>query len=560
MINLIKKWLNRKSHNEELIYTESIESTPSIDPIEIEDELPVVIEDEIEVEEVSESEEKFLSLSKEMTMNRNSIYSEIIEFIPTGIRTSVMNLNIIQRNQMFLRYLGCSNRTLHENDKIWSSLKNIDILKMTLPEIEKSIKSLWDYLNPSENDKKKYGEVFTPFDLVNEMLDKLPTYVWSKPNLKWLEPANGVGNFAIVIIKRLMIGLEGWEPDEEKRYKHIIENMIYVCELQAKNMFIWLFTIDRENKYDVKFYRESFLGDGFSDKMKEWGVEKFDVVVGNPPYQEISTQGRSKGGGTGGDNNLWSKFSSKSMDVTDYLLFIHPPSFLSPSHNLLEKFKLMGGFMYFKIYNESPFENVSTNACFYLFKKSYKGDTLIGDSYIKFDMEFFPNSTKIIDFIIFNKFFKSHKIMEFKRTCSLHTVNKKRFINKERNNDFIYPLFYGSKILYSSIKSEFHDLKKVVVSRSGYLNPTYDDGISSLSETNYFVEVKSENHGKNLINILNSKLYDYVLKKSKFSGFFHGEVLKNIPMIPTDKEWTDDEIFEYFGISAEEKIIVLNKK
>ena len=70
------------------------------------------------------------------------------------------------------------------------------------------------------------------------MLNTLPAEVWSNPNLKWLDPANGTGPFPAVVIYKLMKGLESWEPDADKRYKHIIENMIYVCELQPKNMFL----------------------------------------------------------------------------------------------------------------------------------------------------------------------------------------------------------------------------------------------------------------------------------------------------------------------------------
>ena len=41
------------------------------------------------------------------------------------------------------------------------------------------------------------------------------------------------------IVKRINDLIE-FESDEELRYKHIIENMIYVCELQPKNMFLHL--------------------------------------------------------------------------------------------------------------------------------------------------------------------------------------------------------------------------------------------------------------------------------------------------------------------------------
>jgi hypothetical protein len=44
------------------------------------------------------------------------------------------------------------------------------------------------------------------------------------------------------------------EPDDEKRYKHIIENMIYVSELQPKNMFLYMNAIDPINEYNLNIY------------------------------------------------------------------------------------------------------------------------------------------------------------------------------------------------------------------------------------------------------------------------------------------------------------------
>ena len=81
-------------------------------------------------------------------------------------------------------------------------------------------------LKPKTIEKKKFGEVFTPINLVNEMLDKLPNEVWLNKNLKWLDPANGMGNFPIIIYLRLMSSLKDEIIDEKIRKKHILENMI----------------------------------------------------------------------------------------------------------------------------------------------------------------------------------------------------------------------------------------------------------------------------------------------------------------------------------------------
>lgn len=72
-----------------------------------------------------------------------------------------------------------------------------------------------DCLKPKDIEKKKFGEVFTPMFLVNEMLDNLPNEVWSNKNLKWFDPAAGMGNFPVAVYLRLMDGLKEVIEDKE---------------------------------------------------------------------------------------------------------------------------------------------------------------------------------------------------------------------------------------------------------------------------------------------------------------------------------------------------------
>ena len=92
---------------------------------------------------------------------------------------------------------------------------------------------LFNYLNnfvQNEQNKKQFGEVFTPMSLVDDMLSKLPIHVWTDPDLKWLDPCVGMGNFMIAVYLRLIKSLTIIK-DIDRRKKHILENMLYMIEL-----------------------------------------------------------------------------------------------------------------------------------------------------------------------------------------------------------------------------------------------------------------------------------------------------------------------------------------
>ena len=49
---------------------------------------------------------------------------------------------------------------------------------------------------------KQTGEVFTPLDLVDEILDKIPQEMFTDPNKTFLDPAAGDGNFLVRVVQR----------------------------------------------------------------------------------------------------------------------------------------------------------------------------------------------------------------------------------------------------------------------------------------------------------------------------------------------------------------------
>ena len=94
-------------------------------------------------------------------------------------------------------------------------------------------------------------------------------------------------------------------------------------------------------------------------------------------------------------------------------------------------------------------------------------------------------------------------------------------------------------------------------SRSGYTKPIYDNGTLGVTDLSYYILVSNDEEGSNLLNNLNTKLFKYILKTAKWSGFGNDKVFYNLPKLPNLK-LTDDEMFSLFSISPSEQLNIEN--
>ena len=102
-------------------------------------------------------------------------------------------------------------------------------------EIEQVFNTILDLSTYSKDKSDKHGEVFTPPNLINDILNQFPSDVWSDPTKTWFDPAAGHGNFHVIILQRLFDGLSYQILDERDRVKHIVEEQLYFAECQEES-------------------------------------------------------------------------------------------------------------------------------------------------------------------------------------------------------------------------------------------------------------------------------------------------------------------------------------
>ena len=267
-----------------------------------------------------------------MTMQEKLVDGIIADYLETKFNGVKEKLS--KTSKYFKR--GAKASILGTDRKMYELIKSLEEKNESeefLSYFDELVNAYREYVEVADVEKKTLGEVMTPITLVEDMLNTLPSDVWSNPNLKWLDPCSGVGTFPSIVVQRLMKGLEEFEENPIKRYRHIIEEMIYVCELQPKNMFIFQCVFDKDDTNELNTYCGSFLDEKFNKHMSDvWGVEKFDIIIGNPPYQ-TSKEGQTK------TKAIWHLFVNKSLDILidgGYLNMVHPSGWRNVDGNFKE--------------------------------------------------------------------------------------------------------------------------------------------------------------------------------------------------------------------------------
>jgi hypothetical protein len=555
-----------------------------------------------EIKEIKEIEDKQISFNKDVLPfiiplsciltigDNNNNFIEILDNISKNKK-----LLEIFEDQSFIWWnkkdiITLINKIVSKYIKKNSDTYNIVIqFKMSLKSLIDKPKELLEYidncLKPKDLEKKKYGEVFTPMNLVNEMLDKLDEYynkengksIFTEKNFKWFDPANGMGNFPIAVYMKLMNGLQNIIKDEKDRKKHILENMLYMSELNKKNVYISRQIFDINNEYKLNLYQ----GDSLNlDIEKEWGIKAFDIVFGNPPYNKggiRSHTGKQLGEKGVKNETIWTKFIEKGLQYlkpNGYLLYINPLSWLKKSHSL-HNTMLEKHIVWMKLWDNSQSKemiNADIPLSLYILQNSIntnKKKTEITSILKRRNL-----TTTSIEYLnkaysiplayhsIFNKlvnFIETNKLkLEYKTKTIKSSGTKTKIPSTYKLEDMLaidtYTINDGIMVKKTSETHPDANKKKLIIANKASFNGVFiDDGKLSLTGNHKFYIVGDKL--ELLMKMLNYKIIDIIGHYTKYGqDFLDSEAFTYLPDIRKlgIKNITEIEFYKLIGLTKDE--------
>jgi hypothetical protein len=382
-----------------------------------------------------------------------------------------------------------------------------------------------------ENDArvKAHGEVFTPLSLVRDMLAPLPDSVWRNPDLKWIDNSCGSGVFLSEIKRKLMLTLRKVITDPIERERHIVENMIYGVDIQASNVFYARKNVRGNSNFtpNIKYWNAL--------EYNYWNGIKFDVVVGNPPYNDNEER-------KGTVNSLYDNFVYKFFEIANpdaYLVYVHPSKWREGDNPLGELMKSKK-IHFLEIHDAKDG------------KKVFKRDTRY-DFYVLQNTDNDGSKTVIIDEkgeknkVVINKnstiynsnFALIEKLLakDGEECCDILHSNKydhrKPYLSTEETSQHIYPVLYsvyvnGSspKFLYASKKfNEHFDKPKILWGQNANVFLMDKSGEIGCSEFASAL-ICDEDEIDSIYKVLSSKLFQDIIKMTTFKKGSSWQVMK----------------------------------
>jgi site-specific DNA-methyltransferase (adenine-specific) len=467
-------------------------------------------------------------------------------------------------------------------------------------------------------------EVFTSPELANKMLDLLPKNLWSNKNIKFLDPFSKSGVFLREITKRLLIGLEKEIPVLQDRLDYILKNQVFgiaITDLTASISRRTLYCSKKANgKYSISNAFKDISGNIVYEKKEHtWKDEKciycsaskteylrdnkkegyayqfihtekpedvfnmkFDVIIGNPPYQ------LSDGGAQSSAIPIYHKFVEQAIKLNPRFLVMIVPSRWFTGGKGLDDFrsKMLNDNRISKIIdfpNSSdcfPGVKIEGGVNYFLWDKDHTGNCEITNK-LSFDESTVSRKLlepKFNEFIRYNKSVSIVQKVITKRYGSFSDIvsSRKPYGLDSQFNDFSKVEKNGFIKIYANKSIGFVNPKLVITNKESILKfkvfisyaygmggeeslqvinrPILGEPNSCCTET--YLEIgpfKSRKESENVIKFLKTKFVRFLILALKSTQHGTSKVYKFVPLLDFSSEWDDLKLYTLFEINNDEK-------
>lgn len=272
--------------------------------------------------------------------DRNLTLANFDEYTPDEVFEEVTGIS--EEQFRFLRDGGDFENEAGEIEHFDGHLFEETVFNQSIQEFLNQKEALADYFDECHTEDifdyipaQKTNQIFTPKHIVKMtvyLLEKENPEIFKNSTTKFIDLYTKSGLYLTELVKRLNVGLREEIPDENQRIKHILEHQIYAVapsEIIYSIAKAYIYGTDKVVSADGNLKMCDLVPSAQAGTVKEklaeiYGDEnlKFDVVIGNPPYQDESV----------GDSTqappIYHKFMDEAYKIADKVELITPARFL----------------------------------------------------------------------------------------------------------------------------------------------------------------------------------------------------------------------------------------